>query len=256
MLRFEWSTFVFQIVNFFILLAVLSRFFYRPLQRVMAQQEDEISSRLHEAEERARKADAEREELAQAAARMRVEAETTLGKAKADAAQAREHLLERARVDADRYLEEAKQRVQEMERSMQQRLTTEARKTAVTMTAQLMQAAAGPLLHQALLEKLLQEGLQLAGEQGELLRRAYAHVDGEVTIEVAYPPTSDLEERFRQIVTTALGADRAAVRIAVRTDPSLIAGARVLIGTVVIDLSLNRTLTDLSQQQTAVEEQT
>ena len=60
MLRFQLSTFIFQVVNFFILLAVLTRFFYRPLQQAMKRQEAKITARLHEAEERVQKADSER----------------------------------------------------------------------------------------------------------------------------------------------------------------------------------------------------
>jgi F0F1-type ATP synthase delta subunit len=75
-----------------------------------------------------------------------------------------------------------------------------------------------------------------------------------VTVEVAYPPTPGLEERFRQVLATALGTDSAAVIVALRTEPSLIAGARLLIGTIVIDLSLHRTLTELSQPQQVGEE--
>lgn len=250
MLQFQWSTVVFQIINFFILLAVLTRFLYRPLQHVMRQQEEEITSRLREAEERARKADAERAQLADASKRLRTEAEAIMAKTKAEAAQAGEQILARARIDADRTVEEAKQRVQELERATQQRIETAVRQSAVNIAAHLMQAAAGPALHQALLDTFLKEGLRLDGDRQELLNRAYAHANGSVTIEVAFPPSLDVEERLRQIVATALGAASNTLTVVCRTEPSLIAGVRLLIGTVVIDFSLSRTLTELSQAPT------
>ncbi|HXG20728.1 MAG TPA: F0F1 ATP synthase subunit delta [Methylomirabilota bacterium] len=254
MLRFQLSTFIFQLLNFFILLAVLTRFFYRPLQQVMKRQEEEIAARLREAEERAQKADAERIQLAEATQRLQAEAEAVLANAKAEAARTREQVLEQARRDADRYVEEAKQRVREMERVARQRLEIDLRRTAVTMAETLIHAAAGPSLHHALIEKLVGEGLRLDGDQGNLLRRAYAHANGRVTIEVAYPPTPGLEERFRQVLAAALGTENTGVDVTLRTEPSLIAGARLLIGTLVIDLSLHRTLTELSQPQQAGEE--
>src|SRR5574341_2150914 len=170
MLRFQLSTFIFQLLNFFILLAVLTRFFYRPLLGLMKRQEEEIASRLREAEERTQKADAERERLAEASRQLHVEAEALLVKAKAEASQTREQLLTRARQEADHYLEEAKQRMREQERVTQQRLETDLRRTAVAIAADLMHEAAGPLLHQALMEQLLGEKLHPDGDQGDLLR--------------------------------------------------------------------------------------
>ena len=218
MLQFQWSTFLFQVINFFVLLAVLTRFFYRPLQRIMARQEEEINSRLQEAEERARKADAEREQLSIASQRLQTETATLLANAKAEAAREKERLLEKARQQADRYLEEAQQRAQELQRTTQQRLATDLRRTAVTLATHLMQASAGPILHQALLDKLLQEGLPSDGEQGELLRRAYAHTQDGVTVEVAYPPVSGLEEQFGRLLATAFGIQNGIVAGNCRTE--------------------------------------
>lgn len=254
MLRFQLSTFIFQVVNFFILLAVLTRFFYRPLQQAMKRQEEKITARLREAEERAQKADSERAQLVEATQHLQAEAETVLTNAKVEAARTREQVIEKARQEADRYVEEAKQRVREMERTAQQRLEIDLRRTAVTMAEALIHTAAGSPLHHALIEKLLEEGLRLDGDQGNLLRRAYAHANGSVTVEVAYPPTPGLEERFRHVLATALGTDSTAVIVALRTEPSLVAGARLLIGTIVIDLSLHRTLTELGQPQKVGEE--
>lgn len=254
MLQFQWSTFLFQVINFFILLAVLTRFLYRPLQRVMVRQEEEINSRLQEAEERARKADAEREQLAIASQRLQTETETLLANAKAEAAREKERLLEKARDQADRYTEEARQRIQELERTAQQRMATDLRRTAVTLATHLMQTSAGPILHQALLDKLLQEGLPSDEEKDELLRHAYTHTQDGITVEVAYPPPPGLEEQFRQLLATALGVQSGTVTVNCRTEPSLLAGARILLGAVVIDLSLSHTLAELSHEQTASEQ--
>jgi vacuolar-type H+-ATPase subunit E/Vma4 len=184
---------------------------------------------------------------------LQAEAEAVLTNVRVEATRTREQLLDKARQEADRYREDAKQRVREMERSVRQRLETGLRHTAVTMAETLIQKATGPSLHNALLEKLLQEGLPLDGDQGELLRRAYAHVNGSVTVEVASPPTPGLEERFRQVVATALRTDSSAIAVTLRTEPSLVAGARLLIGTIVVDLSLHHTLTELGQAANAGE---
>ena len=256
MLQFHWSTFLFQIINFFILLAVLTRFFYRPLQAVMKRQEEEVMARLRDAEERARKADTEREQLAEAARRLRAESEAQITKTKAEAAQAGTQLVARARADADRLLEEAKRHAQELERTAQQHMAAAVRQSAVNIAARLIQTAGSPAMHQALLDKVFKEGLQLDGTRKELLTRAYAHANGSVIVEVAFPPSSDEQEHLRQLLAETLGIEHKQLTVVYRTAPSLIAGLRVLIGTVVVDVSLSRTLTDLSQSPSPTQEET
>jgi hypothetical protein len=121
------------------------------------------------------------------------------------------------------------------------------RQSAVNVAAHLIQAAGSRPVHQALLDKVFREGLQLNGDRKELLTRACAHANGELTVEVAFPLLPGDEEHVRQILTTALETGPQPLTIVYQTEPSLIAGLRVLVGTVVVDLSLSRTLTALSQ---------
>ena len=50
MLGFDVPTFIFQIVNFVILLAILTKFFYRPVLDVMRRRQEQIDTRIAEAE--------------------------------------------------------------------------------------------------------------------------------------------------------------------------------------------------------------
>ena len=63
MLGLDLPTFVFQIINFLILLAIMTRFFYKPVLALMARRQAEIDARLADAAERARQADEERRNL-------------------------------------------------------------------------------------------------------------------------------------------------------------------------------------------------
>jgi F-type H+-transporting ATPase subunit b len=254
MLKFQLSTLLFQLVNFVLLLVILTRFFYRPLQRVMRQREDEVAACVRDAEERAKRADAERERLAAEYQRARAETEALLANARTEAAQTREQLLERARLEATRYLDQAKQRFQEQERAARQRLAVECGRAAVTMAGSLLREAAGPLFHQTLVEKLLAEGLHPDGDQQDLLSHAVARADNTITVEVAYPPSSDQEAQFRAILARTLGIPGTPLPLTFRTEPSLVAGVRILVGTVAVDFSLSRTLDELAQRATLGQE--
>ena len=137
MLDIQWSTIIFQIINFLILLAILTRFLYQPVVRTMQQRQAAIAAQLHEADQRVAEADAEREQLAQAIEQASRQADELLASARADAVAERARLIETARNDAARYHEEAQRAMQEQEREALSRLEARIRATAVTIADRL-----------------------------------------------------------------------------------------------------------------------
>jgi len=253
MLRFQFSTVVFQLLNFFVLLILLTRFFYRPLQRLMRAREEEIVARIRNADERAERADREREALVAETRRARDEAETIVAHARAEASRLTAEFLERARQDAARLRDEEHRRVEAYERLAGERVAAEARHTAVTVAGSLIRKAAGETVHQGLVEALFARGLDMEGEDGAVLRRALARADGGVVVEIAYPPTPELESRLRDLLRRAVEESNVSLDIAVRVDPALLAGVRILVGTVAVDLTLKRTLEVLDAPSGAAE---
>jgi F-type H+-transporting ATPase subunit b len=248
MLTVQLSTLIFQLINFFILLGVLTWVFYRPLLRVMKQREDAIAARLRDAAEQSRQAAEERRRLADESSRLHVESEALLAKVRVEVSQSREHILERARQEAARSMEEAQQRLQERERAAQERLEGRLRQVAVTIAGSLIRQAAGPIVHQALLQRLIEEHVGGDSHEADLLRQALPNANGRVLVELAYAPSPDLEGRLQSMLGKSLGQEPAAINLDFRVESSLLAGVRVLVGTVAVDLSLKRILEELSQE--------
>lgn len=253
MLHLQWSTLVFQLLNFFILLFVLGRFLYRPLMAAMRRREEAVAARVREADERAKLADAERARLADASRAAHAEAEALLARARVDAAHLREEQQASARGEAARLLEDARQRIADQERAARRRLSADARASAVRIAATLIGKVAGRPFHEALVAQLLEGGLAIDGAKGDLLRRALSHAGHEVTVETAYPVPAALTARLEDTLAEALGPGVDAVRVAVRVDPSLGAGLRIVVGAGVVDLSLRHTLADLERDAAALE---
>jgi F-type H+-transporting ATPase subunit b len=252
MLHIQLSTLIFQVLNFFILLAALTWFFYRPLLRMMKRREDEILARLHEADERTKQAESERARLAALSRQAQADAESLLERARVEAAHTRQQLLDEARREAANSLDAARARVDEQERTARARLEAQARRTAVGVAGDLIHAAVGPAFHQALVERLLETGLKLDGPQGDVLRRALAQGHGNVTVEMAYEPSPELRARIEEALAQSLAAESGPPALAFRVAPSLSAGLRVLVGTVAIDMSLSHILADLERQAPAL----
>jgi F-type H+-transporting ATPase subunit b len=236
MLDLQLSTIIFQIINFVILLAVLTRFLYQPVLRTMQRRQEAIAARLREADERAAQADAERERLSRVIQEAQVQAEEVVGRARAEAAAERTRLIEAARGEAARYRDEAQRAVQEQEREELARLQASIRQTAVGIAGSLIRQAAGPSVHQALVERLITGDIRADGALDPLRGRPGAAV----VVELAYAPDPDQQDHLR--LAFANGWDDVSFRV----NPALLAGARILVGRqAVVDLSLQRRLADL-----------
>src|SRR5579864_1468408 len=195
MLNLQLSTIIFQIINFLILLVVLTRFLYQPITRTMQQRQEAIAARLRDADERGREAQAEREQLQRQVQEAKAQAEQLLAEARAEAAAERARLLEGARQDAARFQEEAQRAIQEQERATLGRLEQQIRTTTLHVAGSLVRQAAGPMVHQALLERLLDSGIPSGAAEEDALRRAVTASDSQLVVQLAYPADSEVQQR-------------------------------------------------------------
>lgn len=100
-MQLDWFTFVAQIVNFVILLALLQRFLYRPILGAMRMREEQIAARFQEAESLRQEAHQEAAIFHQKHAELAQQRASLLADAVADAQQRRKQLLSEARQEVE-----------------------------------------------------------------------------------------------------------------------------------------------------------
>ncbi len=98
---FDLTTFIFQIVNFLILVALLRISLYKPIINAMDKREETIASRLKDAKQKRDEAQAEAESYREQQKELRDKQEEILTKAKEDAEAHRKELMARAREEAE-----------------------------------------------------------------------------------------------------------------------------------------------------------
>ena len=251
MLGFDVPTFVFQIINFLILLAILARFFYRPVLEVMAKRQAQIDARIEDAEQRARQADEEREKLAQQSETAAREAAALLESARTDAARERQRILDAAKADAAALIDEARTTAAAEEQAAIGRLSSRLSQSTVRIAGALIRDASGEAVHQALVDRLLSDGFGLDEEAQEQARLDFHEKATPLVIESAYALDASQEQALQQQAAHVLGQPPEKVQISVREDPELVAGVRVLLGSLVIDMSLKHELDQLGGQESA-----
>jgi len=131
--------FIWTIVTFLVLLALLAKFAWRPLLQALESRQERIRKSLEDAE-RARQ---ELERLQQESAKMmqqaRIEAESIVTQTRADAERLREELKQKAKDEADKILRNAQQQIQLQTRQAIQQIRHEVADIAVLLASKLLE---------------------------------------------------------------------------------------------------------------------
>jgi F-type H+-transporting ATPase subunit b len=115
------ATLVAQIINFLILVAILSKFAYKPLMNMLAERQAKIQSNLDSAEQERLAAEQLKQEYLTQMAEARVQAQTIMEKATKLAEQTKEEILQQAREESARLLKNTRDEIaREREQAMQE----------------------------------------------------------------------------------------------------------------------------------------
>jgi F-type H+-transporting ATPase subunit b len=249
MLGFDVPTFVFQIINFLILLAILARFFYRPVLDVMRRRQEQIDARIEQAEERARLADEEREKLAQQSEAAKKQATSLVEAARDEAARERQRLLQSAKEEAAAVIDEARQTVAAEEQAALERLGGRISQSAVKIAGALIRETSGEAVHESLVRRVIAEGFGLDEAAREQARLDLQRDAGNLVVETAYPLSDEQLASLREVAAKTMQRPAGELQIEVREAAGLIAGVRVLAGALAIDMSVRHLLDELGKHE-------
>ena len=246
----DWTTILFQALNFLLLLVILQRFLYRPLREKMQEREEEIEAEIEEAKQRAEEAEREREELEEKLKEAEKEAEKIRKEAREEAAKRRDEILETAQEDAANIRREANERIRREEQAARERIQKRARQTAVELAEDLLRDTAGEALHDQLVDRFLSEEDDLRDADLNRLADATRKADGAIRIRTAYPLDERTQQRFQETLRDRLPwNDESSVpefEFSIEEDPELVAGFTLISGGVALDLNVNHTLDELT----------
>lgn len=243
---FSLTTLIFEIVNFVVLLFLLSRLVFRPIRRAIAERRAALAAQQAEVAERLKQAEALRAEHEQRAKDLELLRAEVLQQAREDAARESARFLEEAREEAaaDRA---RSQRVIDTEREAALGWAREvAIKSGMELAGRLLCVLAPQAADEALVALLCEE----LGRQAPELRPA----DGDELPQVAEviwarPAEQSQVDRLREALRASLGRDSA---LSQREDPSLLAGVVLRVGHRVLDASVAGQLAFLAERTRAL----
>lgn len=232
-MNFDWTTFLLEFLNFFILLWILRRFLYRPVLEVIAARQRKIEGQLREADNARTEAHAAREDCEGRLAAWEREKALAHAALEKDIAAERERLL--AGVAED--VAEARARRQAQEERERQEWTRLAEQQALELggrfVVKLLERVASPELEGRLVSVALADFPDLPAEEAEKLRAALA--DDGLEVASAFPLSDGQKAALAEAFAGLAGRPVAPL---FREDAGLLAGLRIHAGPWVLGANL------------------
>lgn len=197
----DWVTVGAQIVNFLVLAWLLKRFLYRPVVDAMQQRELGIASRLAQAEQRERQAQAEAAAYRGKMAAIDRERDMQLGQAREVAERERHALLDQARAEARASRERWQQDLEREQADFDAALVREMAEAAIDVARRALADLADARLEAQALAAVARRLQALPDDE----RQAFADAAPHLRLATAFEPDPGALAGLREALADALG---------------------------------------------------
>jgi F-type H+-transporting ATPase subunit b len=222
----NWFTFFAQIVNFFILVAVLQKFLYRPIIGAMDRREKTISDRLQAAEQQRQLAQEETEKYQQMQQELANQRSTMLAQVKAEVEQTQTELMQNVHTE----VEQAQSRWQEIIQRQKDTFLRELRHHAAQQIQETIRVVLRDLaavdLEQCIIQVFLEQIRNLNQQEKQVLCEAIAATPDakEVIISSTFEISEALRGEIIQVIKEQFFAD---VNLKFKMTPDPICGVEL-----------------------------
>ncbi len=239
MFDFSWATFIYSIVNFVLLVAILYRVLHKPLMDVLERRQQEVEEAKAAAERKEEQARKTQQEYEGRLANIEEERDRILSEAREKAEEARQSTIEKAREGARREVDRLKRDWERRRQDALEQLREDIVDLALDLARRALEDLSDRDVESRLLDRLQAELESLGQEADERTRRELFAAEGPVRVVSA----SELDDERRDAIRSAvaeLGPD--SVEVDFEVDASLVAGARVEFSSRAVDATLEDVL--------------
>jgi F-type H+-transporting ATPase subunit b len=149
--------FIWTIVTFVVLLALLAKFAWQPLLKALEGREEAIKKSLEDADRAKQELTRLQQESTKIIDQARVEADSIIGKTRSDAERLREELKIKAKEEADTIIRNAEQQIQLQTRQAMQQIRHEVADLAVMVASKLLERNLGKEDNDRLIDETLRQ---------------------------------------------------------------------------------------------------
>ena len=226
-MELDWTTFALEIINFLVLVWVLTRLLYKPVLNAIAQRKADIQKTLSEAETLRKEALALRDQYEHREADWSREKETARSRMLEDVNAEKARLL----AELHSFLQQERDKSGALEERRLAELTRQVEDAAVSQggrfAARLLARLASPELEAKLVEVVIEDLRRLPEERRQAIRAACGKGDVPTIVCSAYILSQPQRESLTEAVRSVLGRS---VPCEWREEPGLLAGVRLSLG--------------------------
>jgi len=243
MLDLNISTILLQMANFFILVFILYRFLFKPLQKTLKKREIETTRAIDEAQIAKKEAEETRQEFEEKSNNIDTEIVARKNEARIVIEQTRQQMLHEVQTEIDRLVAQAEETLSHLNSEAIQQHKDEIGNIASDFIKGIMSDLMTPQI-----QKLYQDEFLNQLSQIDLSKYMKGATPGEVSfikVIMANPPTSSYQDHLASILNEDLSQE---FNLTYEVDPSLIAGGVLRFENELIDGSLQGQIIQLQKQ--------
>lgn len=238
-MKFDIATFIFQVINFVVLLFILKRLLYRPVREMLQRRRELVEETMKSAEDARNEALALKERHGREVEQLQGEHEQMLQKMKEEAFEERKRLLADAQHEAAALIDR-EQALFEAEKSrFEAELQDQAVEAAALFSSRMLRDIADEELHRGIWRKFLDQLESLAADLGG---RCTSKDPVEMELRTAFDLSDAALQELRAVLEEHLSRE---VTLNVTTSEDLIAGVLLKGCDLVYDYSLSGQVDDL-----------
>lgn len=244
----DWTTIIFQIINFLVLVFLLRKFLYGPIIKTMDEREQKIVEREEVAAAQKKEAEEEAETYRQKREKLEQQKEEIHEKALKQAEKEKRDLLDKAR----REVEETKQRWEESFEREKETFITELRsrigQQACAISRRCLQDLADAKLEELIWNLFLKKIADLPGDERSKLKKALTADESRVELYSAFETPGQKVDDLEKILKELVSGSGDEVDLVSKVEQSLICGLELHAGGYRIAWSIDSYLEDLEAQ--------
>lgn len=204
-MQIDWFTFVAQLINFVVLVALLHRFLYGPILSAMDERERRIAARLNAAHEKEAEAREEAEKYRSLQAELETERRRQLARAEEEVEARRQELIRDARAEVDRLEVEWHAALAREQETFMQALSERVLRETMRVARRALQDLADADLEARTVDVFVERLKTLDAATRQTLARALHAADGRVVVRSAFDMTDGQRDRLQTALAAQLG---------------------------------------------------
>jgi len=223
----EWTTVVFNIVNFLILVWLLKRFLYKPVINAMDKREDAIRTRLNDAALSKEEAEKEAEAYRKKTTAFEEEKKTLWKKVQDEASQERKTLLKEAQQEMKDKKAGWEAQMNAEREALHNTVRELVAKTLINESRHALKEMADETLETQIANVFIRKLGDLKKEEKEELKKNYTK-NKLIEIDSSFDLPSDTKSKIENAIATTIGESKVATKY--KTDKNIICGLELRVG--------------------------